>query len=90
MTLELLCKRLGVEMGKFEPDPHLKEMKAEIDISYPRDVLAMIAERKVAVRAGASSSGVHAEPGSAMPEPALHLAHLFSSETEVSSSALGN
>ena len=71
MTVELLYKRLGVKMGKFEPDPHLKEMKAEINMSYPRDVLAMIGKRKVVVRARASSSGVHAEPRSAMLEPTL-------------------
>lgn len=90
MTPELLCKKLGVEMGKFEPGSHREEMKAEVEISYLRDILAMIVERKVAVRAGASSSGTHVEPRSATLELALRPAHLSSNETEVGSSALGN
>ena len=46
MTLELVCKKTGVEMEKFEVKPYLKEIKDEIAISYLEDILAIILERK--------------------------------------------
>lgn len=71
LTTELLSEKLGVEMRKFQPGPYLEDMKVEIDISYPSDLLAIIAERKVATRANVSSSGVNIEPGNATLKPAL-------------------
>ena len=47
MTPELVYKVVGMEMGNFEVGPYLEEMKAEIEISYPKDILAMIAKRKL-------------------------------------------
>ena len=45
-------------MGKYEVGPYLKEMKDKIEISYPQDILAIIAERKNAIAAGSNSYGV--------------------------------
>ena len=42
MTLELVCKKTGVELEKFEVKPYLKEIKDEIAISYLEDILAII------------------------------------------------
>lgn len=51
VTPEQICEKLGVEMGNFDPKLYLDRIKSEIEISYPADVLAMIAERKAAERA---------------------------------------
>ena len=64
-------------------------MKAEIEISYPKDILAMIAEKKATVRAGASSSSVYAKPSRATPDPALPSTQIPLSNTEINNSAMG-
>ena len=33
---ESICKDLGVEFGKFEAEPYVEAMKAEVEISYPQ------------------------------------------------------
>ena len=78
-----------MEMGKFEPKPYLEEVKAEIDISYPSDILDIIVTRKAVAKASISSSGVCTEPGSATPKPALQPAYLPSIEAEVGISTFG-
>lgn len=89
MTLELVCKVAGVEMGKYEVGPYLEEMKSKIEISYLKDILALIAERKDAARARPSSSSVQAKPGNATPNPALPYAQILSNNTEINSSTMG-
>ena len=88
-ALELVCKAAGVEMRKFKLGPYLEEMKAEIEISYPKDILAMIAEKKATAIARASSSSVHAELGNATPDHAIQSAQIPSNKTKTNSSALG-
>ena len=58
-------------MGKYKVGPYLKEMKDEIEILYPQDILAIIAEKKNAAAAGSNSSGVYSEAGNATPNPTL-------------------
>ena len=58
-------------MGKYEFGPYLEEMKDEIEISYPQDILAIISERKKAAAARSNSSDVQSEAGNATPDPAL-------------------
>ena len=89
MTPELVYKKIGVEMGKFEVKPYLEEIKDEIAISYQGDILVIITERKTAARTtaifGLNPMNDPAEPGSVTPEPALHLAPFMPDQAETSS-----
>ena len=89
MTPKLVCKKTNMGMGKFEVKPYLKEIKDEIAISYLKDILVIITERKVAARtvaiARSSSTNVPAEPRSVTPEPALQSASLSFDQAETSS-----
>ena len=89
MMPELICKKYGVEMGKFEVKPYLEEIKDEITISYPEDILAIITERKATARtaaiAGSLSTDALAELGSVTLEPTLQPASLSSDQAETSS-----
>ena len=58
MSLAQVCKAAGIQMGKYEAGPYLEEMKDEIEISYPHDILAIISERKKAAIAKSNSSGI--------------------------------
>ena len=53
ITPELIYKKSGVDMRKFEVKPYLEEIKDEITISYPKDILAIITERKATARTAA-------------------------------------
>ena len=86
-------------MGKYEVGPYLEEMKYEIGISYPQDILAIIYERKKTTVAGSSSSGAQSDatPDLALPpaqsllgtsEPTLHFAPSTSNQLK-SSSVIG-
>ena len=88
-TPESICKDLEVEFGKFETEPYVEAMKAEVDISYPSDIVDIIKARKASVRTQASSSGVQVEPNSITPDPALRPASLPSSRVASDSSTLG-
>ena len=66
-------------MGKYNGSPYLEEMKDEIEISYPQDVLTIISERKKATAAGSCSSGAQND---ATPDPALPSAQNFISTLE--------
>ena len=46
-TLELIYIDLGVEFGKFETEPYVKAMKAEVEISYPNDIVDIIRTKKL-------------------------------------------
>ena len=60
-------------MGNYEVGPYLEEMKDEIEISYPLDMLAIISERKRVAAAGSNSSSVQSEVGNVTLDPALTL-----------------
>lgn len=51
-------------MEKFDPSPYLENIKSEIEISYSKDVITLIAEHKATMRAR-----MQAEPSSAIFEP---------------------
>ena len=101
MSLEQVCKAAGIQMGKYEVGPYLKEMKDEIEISYSQDILAIISKRKKAAAAGSNSSGIQNEArnathdpalppvqsllGSVAPEPTLHPAPFIFDQVETSS-----
>ena len=57
-TPESICKDLGVELGKFKTEPYIEAIKAEIEISYPNDIVNIIKARKASARTKASSSNV--------------------------------
>ena len=61
-----------MQVGKYEVGPCLKEIKNEIEISYPQDILTIIAERKKSTTAGSSSGNIQNE---ATPDPAQPSAH---------------
>ena len=97
VSLEQVCKAVGIQMDKYEVGPYLEEMKNEIEISYPHDVLAIIFERKKVVAAGNSSSGTQSDAtpdptllpvqsllGGVIPDPALHPAPSISDQPETS------
>ena len=88
-TLELICRDLGVEFGKFETELYIKAMMAEVGISYPNNIVDIIKARKAFVRTQASSSSVQAEPQSITPDPALWPGSMPSSGTSSNNSALG-
>ena len=71
ISLEQVYKVVGIQMGKHEVGPYLKEMKDGIEISYPQDILAIISERKKTAATGSNSSGVQND---ATPDPALPFA----------------
>ena len=60
-----------MQVGQYEVGPYLEEIKDEIEISYPQDILTIIAERKKNAAAGSSSTGIQNE---ATPDPALPTA----------------
>ena len=69
-------------MGQYEVGPYLDEIKDEIE-SYPKDILAIIAERKKNATAGSSSVNTHNEE---TLEPALPSANLLSTKKSAPSS----
>ena len=71
VKLEDVCKVAGVQVGQYEVGPYLDEIKDEIEITYPQDILAIIAERKKNATAGSSSTNTQNE---ATPDPALPFA----------------
>ena len=89
MTPELMYKKSGVEMGKFEVKPYLEEIKDEISISYLEDILAIIVERKATARtatiAGSSLAITPAEPRRVTSKPSLKPTSLSSNQVETSS-----
>ena len=50
-TPESICKDLGVKFGKFETEPYIEAIKAEVEISYPNDIVDIIKTRKASTRA---------------------------------------
>ena len=40
VKLEDVCKMVGVQVGQYEVGPYLDEIKDEIEITYPQDILA--------------------------------------------------
>ena len=60
-----------MKLGKFEMEPYIEAMKAEVEISYPNKIVDIIKVRKASTMAQASSSNVQAEPRSITPDPAL-------------------
>ena len=91
MTPELVCRKTGVEMGKIRR--YLEEIKDEIAIFYPEDILAIIVERKAAAKVAAiarsNPSDISAKPGSVTLELVLLPAPFPYDKAEASSSALG-
>ena len=53
-----IYKDLRVEFGKFDTKPYIEGMKAEVEISYPNQIVDIIKARKASARAQASSSNV--------------------------------
>ena len=86
-TPELICKDLGVEIGKFEIEPYIEAMKSEIEISYPKDIVELIRAKKAAARAQAGSSNIRAEPRSVTPDPTLRPNFVPASEVAQESSS---
>ena len=67
-----ICKVASVQVGQYKVGPYLEEIKDEIEISYPQDILTIIAERKKNATAGSSSVNIQSE---ATPDLALTSAH---------------
>ena len=88
-TPELICKDLGVEFGKFETEPYIETMRAEVEISYPNDIVDISKAKKASVRVQASSSSVQAKPKSVTPNPAMRPDSMPASEDAPDNLALG-
>lgn len=73
MTHELLDQRLGVEMGKFDPLPYLQEMGSDISITFPIDVLAIIAARKATEKAKIDNANVFVVSESTALQPEAQI-----------------
>ena len=78
-----------MEFGKFETEPFIEAMKAEIGISYPKEIIDIIKARKVAARIQTGSSSVQAEPKSVTPDPTLRPNSLRATKTVHDNLALG-
>ena len=78
-----------MEEGNYEVGPYLEEVKDEIEVSYPKDILAIIAKRKAAAIAGSSSFGVQTECGNVTPNLALPSTQIPLSNPESNNSAIG-
>ena len=89
VSLEQICKAAGVQIGKYEVGPYLEEMKDEIKISYPQDIIAIITEKKNIAAAWTSSSGVRSEAGNVTPDPTLSSVQSLLGNPESYNSALG-
>ena len=85
IMLKDICKAAGVQMGQYKVRPYLEEIKDEIEISYPQDILSIIAERKKNAIAGSSSANIQSE---ATPDPALPSAHNLLSTIESTLSSM--
>ena len=89
MTNDLGYKKSGVEMGKFEVKPYLEQIKDEIAVSYPKDILAIITKRKATTRTatttGPNPTDILVELGSVTPEPTLYPTPFTSDQAETSS-----
>ena len=72
IKLENVCKVASVQVRQYEFGPYLEEIKDDIEILYPQDILAIIAERKRNATIGSSSTNIQSE---ATPDPALPSAH---------------
>ena len=87
IKLKDVCRVAGVQMGQYEVGSYLDEIKDEIEILYPQDILAIIAERKKSVTAASSSANTHNE---ATPEPGLPSTNLLSTKKSTPSSGLSS
>ena len=47
IKLEDICRAAGVQVGQYEVSPYLDEIKDEIEITYPQDILTIIAEKRM-------------------------------------------
>ena len=72
-----------MQKGQYKVGPYLDEIKDEIEISYPQDILAIIVERKKSATAKSSYANTYNE---ATPEPALPSANLLSTKRSAPSS----
>ena len=72
IMLNDIFKVAGVQVGQYEVGPYLEEIKDEIDISYPQDILTIIVERKKNAIARSSSANIQSD---ATPNPALPPTH---------------
>ena len=73
ISLEEVCKAAGVQVGKYEVGPYLEEIKNEIEILYPQDILTIIAERKKSMIAGSSSGNTQNEVTLNPELPSAHI-----------------
>ena len=78
---------MGIEVGKYEVGPYLKEMKNEIEISYPQDILLIIAEKKNVAIIGISFFGI--QTGDSTPDPARQPVQDLLGNPESNNFALG-
>ena len=98
VSLDQVYKAACIQIGKYEVGLYLEEMKDEIKILYPQDILAIISERKKAATVGSSSFGVQSDVtpdptlppvqsllGNVTPEPTLHPASITSDQPKTSS-----
>ena len=69
-----------MQVGQYKVGPYLKEIKDEIEISYPQDMLTIIVERKKNATAGSSSTNIQSE---ATTDPALPSAHNLLNRTGI-------
>ena len=63
-----VCKAAVMQVGQYEVGPYLEEIKDEIEILYPQDILTIIAKRRKTTTAGSSTSNTQHE---ATPDPVL-------------------
>ena len=68
----MFSKQLVCRWGHYEVGPYLEEIKDEIEILYPQDILTIIVERKKNATTGNSFANIQSE---AMPDLALPSAH---------------
>lgn len=78
----LLCQRLRVEIGKFDPFPYLWEMGSNISITYLANILAIIATRKVVEKAKATNADVFNVSKSATLRPVAQISPLSMSKDQ--------
>ena len=72
IMLKDIYKAASVHVGQYEVGPYLEDIKDEIEISYPQDILTIIAERKKNSIAGSSYVNIQNE---ATLDAALPYAH---------------
>ena len=79
MYAEWLVCRWGSNVG-----PYLDEIRDEIEITYPQDIVGIIAEQKKNATAESNSANTQSE---VTPEPALPPVNLLSARNSTPSSA---